>query len=259
MSFVPDGAGQASERIAGSLPYLRVLESLHLDLMPDCYLEIGVRNGGSLRFAQCEAIGVDPAPHLTFPLGVRTRVEVATSDAFFAAWSDSLSRPIELAFIDGMHLFEYALRDFMHIERRASRYGVVVVDDIFPNHPLQAARERVTRVWTGDVWKLRDCLERWRPDLTLTLLDTQPTGLMLITGLDPDNAVLATRYDDILRHYAGEAWQLPPPAVTRREGARVPDPAVLSSVFRGLRAIRHSRSKPVEMAALLGLLPEIGR
>ncbi len=259
MSSAAESAREAIETVAGSLPYLRVLESLHRDLQPECYLEIGVRNGGSLRFAECAAIGVDPAPNLTFPLGARTRVEVATSDAFFATDSVSLPGPIELAFIDGMHLFEYALRDFMHIERRASRYGVVVVDDVFPNHPLQAARERVTRVWTGDVWKLRDCLERWRPDLTLTLLDTQPTGLMLVTGLDPDNTVLATRYEDILRHYAAEAFRLPPPNVIRRDGARVPDPAVLSSVFRGLRAIRHSRSKPGEMAALLGLLDESER
>ena len=34
-----------------------------------------------------------------------------------------------------------------------ARNLVVIFDDIFPNHPLQAERDRQTQVWTGDVWK----------------------------------------------------------------------------------------------------------
>ncbi len=64
----------------------------------------------------------------------------------------------DLCFIDGMHLFEYALRDFMNVERCAAPGAIVVIDDIFPNHPAQGQRERRTRAWTGDVWRLVETL-----------------------------------------------------------------------------------------------------
>ena len=85
-----------------------------------------------------------------------------TSDDFFASpqCAAHLRQPIDLAFIDGMHLVEFALRDFMQVERRASRAGMIVLDDIFPNHPLQARRVRESGVWTGDVWKILPCLRR---------------------------------------------------------------------------------------------------
>ena len=84
-----------------------------------------------------------------------------------------------------MHLVEFALRDFMQVERRASRASVIVLDDIFPNHPLQAQRVRASGVWTGDVWKILPCLRRYRPDLALLALDANPTGLLLVANLDP--------------------------------------------------------------------------
>ncbi len=32
--------------------------------------------------------------------------------------------------------------------------------------------------WTGDVWKLIPILQRYRPDLQLTLFDAPPSGLV---------------------------------------------------------------------------------
>jgi hypothetical protein len=48
-----------------------------------------------------------------------------------------------------MHLFEYALRDFMNVEHCAAPGAIVVIDDIFSSHPAQAERKRRTRAWTG--------------------------------------------------------------------------------------------------------------
>lgn len=256
MSTDPFQTKPETEKIGGVLPYLNVLECLHRELQPSFYLEVGVRNGGSLRFAKCPAIGIDPAPNITFQQAPSTRIETTTSDDFFSARTEPFPAPIHLAFIDGMHLFEYALRDFINIERLASPYGVIVVDDIFPNHPLQAARDRQTRVWTGDVWKIRACLEAWRPDLHLTLLDTQPTGLMLISGLDSTNTTLASNYDAIIHMFDEDQYVLPPDTVIGREHSCVPDLTLLSSIFRSLRAIRHSKSSPADMAMMLNLLKQ---
>lgn len=161
--------------VAGGRPYLEVLGSVHAALRPRCYLEIGVRHGHSLALAADEAIGVDPAPRLTVALSARTTIFQETSDQFFRDRAKTtLAGGVDLAFIDGMHLFEYALRDFMNIEQHAHPAAVIVFDNIFPNHPLQAARERQTNVWTGDVWKIAACLRKYRPDLLLLQLSSAP-------------------------------------------------------------------------------------
>lgn len=246
---------RGQESTGGVIPYLEVLKLIHESLAPDFYLEIGVRNGGSLRLANGPAIGVDPAANLTYPLGRQAELVSATSDDFFSTQAGArLTQPVDLAFIDGMHLFEYALRDFINIERFASPYGLVVIDDVFPNHPLQAARDRKTRVWTGDVWKLRVCLQRWRPELRLLLLDTSPTGLMLIYGLQPGNDVLARNMDLILSDYLSPEFEQPPEEVLARNGALCPELPLLGSVLRGARAIRHSGVRREEFVSLMDVL-----
>lgn len=253
----PAGTGNP-ESIRGQIHYLKVIELLQSALAPGFYLEVGVRNGGSLRFAKCPAIGIDPAAAITFPLGPATRLAATTSDDFFAHHGDWIDRPIDLAFIDGMHLFEYALRDFIHIERHASPLAGVIIDDIFPNHPLQAERDRKTRAWTGDVWKLRACLEKWRPDLRLIPLDTNPTGLLLIFGLDRENTRLADHYEAIIEEFSRAEHAAPPADVIARRGACLPDMALLGSVLRGIRALRHVRGDRQQMFPLLDLLAPAG-
>jgi hypothetical protein len=65
---------------------------------------------------QAQAIGIDPQPRLEHALGARMRLFTETSDAFFAGRdlrAELGGAAVELAFIDSMHLFEFALRDFM--------------------------------------------------------------------------------------------------------------------------------------------------
>jgi hypothetical protein len=88
----------------------------------------------------------------------------SSSVAFFADHAPGLLQPApELAFIDGMHLFEFALRDLIHSERHMAPWGLVVIDDIYPCHPAQARRSRRTGSWTGDVWRLLPVLREHRP------------------------------------------------------------------------------------------------
>jgi predicted O-methyltransferase YrrM len=233
---VPLGA-PAAEMTQGEVPYLKVLERLHQVLNPPLYLEIGIRRGGSLRLAKRQAIGIDPDFDLTETLSEHVQLFRETSDTFFDTHASTvLTSGIDFAFIDGMHWFEYALRDFMHIERYANPSAVVVIDDIFPNHPLQANRKRQTRAWTGDVWKLYACLQQYRSDLTLIALNTAPTGLLLVTGLDPHNRVLWNHYNPIVRHFRSADCAEPPTSVLQRQAAQSPNDPAFWNTLQHLRS-----------------------
>lgn len=234
---VPPGTPE-EEAVRGARPYLEVLQQLHEGLQPRAYLEIGVRNGRSLQLARCPALGIDPAPELTVELPATTQVLRTTSDDFFELQVQQLHELApDFVFIDGMHLFEYALRDFMHVERLLAPGTVVVIDDVFPNHPSQARRQRSTRVWTGDVWRLFDTLQKMRPELAMCALDTAPSGLLVIAALSPENRVLWQRYNPTVR-VAQAASDPPPPAILERHGALPPQGEPLARLIELLRQFR---------------------
>ena len=221
--------------------YLEFLERLHAVVDPPAYLEIGVRHGDSLALARCPAVGVDPGYNLRVELGAQVAVFGETSDEFFrrpdglASFGD---RPVGLAFIDGMHLVEYALSDFIGVEKRAHWTSVVVFDDMLPRDAREAARDRRTRAWTGDVYKLSGILAEWRPDLVQIAVDTEPTGLLLVLGLDPESVRLSYYYDRILSSAVVPDPQRVPKDVLTRRGALDPE-AVLDASFWELVRDRH--------------------
>jgi hypothetical protein len=185
---------------------LDVLDGIHRRVRPRTYVEIGVEHGPSMRLALpgTRAIGVDPAPQIRWPTPRDCRIFPLESDQFFAEHrlNDLFGGlPTDLAFIDGMHLFEFALRDFSNVERSATPGSMVLVHDCRPIDAVTAARERTTNVWSGDVWKLIVVLRRYRPDLSIATADAPPTGLGIITNLDPTSTVLVDRYDEIVAEY----------------------------------------------------------
>jgi Methyltransferase domain len=221
-------AAPEAEIVRGAAVYGETLRLIHERLHPRVYVEIGIRHGFSLGLAQCDTIvGIDPQPELRVELSKRAHIAEMTSDAFFASddCAAILGQPIDFAFIDGMHLFEFALRDFINVERRASRSGIVAFDDVFPNHPIQARRQRESGVWTGDVWKMLACLRKYRQDLRLLTIDTTPTGMLLASNLDPENDVLRRNYDAIVAEYARDLDV--PSRILARDGAMSPsDPGL---------------------------------
>lgn len=244
----------SQEAVNGQRHYLEVLQLLHERLRPDLYMEVGVRNANSLKLARGHAVGIDPVKQFTDVLPETTLFYEMTSDDFFeAAKRSSIEEKVELAFIDGMHLFEYALRDFINIERYATPWTVVVFDDICPNHPLQAARDRETTVWTGDVWKLRDCLKRYRPDLAQIVLDTFPSGLLLVMGLDPNNTALSDNYQKILQEYVETDVPLPE-SIVLRAGVMAPTNEMVDSVCGLAARVRTSPAPVQEMQKIRKLM-----
>jgi hypothetical protein len=217
------------------------LSAIHASYEPRSYLEIGINDGRGLQRSHTRTIGVDPAFKIVAEVDCDLMLVRATSDDFFARENPIARFPegvIDLSFIDGLHIFEYALRDFMNAERLSGPNSVIILDDMLPRTVDEAARDRHTMEWTGDVFKVAQVLERYRPELVVIPLDTTPTGLLLVLGADPDNTVLKDNYDAILAEYVGQDPQQVPEEILHRTQAADPSKVLLSQVWGELAAAR---------------------
>jgi hypothetical protein len=223
------------EPVVAQTPRHDFLHELHKLLRPATYLEIGVQTGRSLAQAlpDTACVGIDPDPQISVPIPARRwRVAPMTSDEFFKLSGQPGERlsPIDLAFIDGMHLVEYCLRDFIGVERHArpDRRTVAVFDDVLPYSAAIAAREQPPGDWAGDCWKIDEILRCDRLDLTTILVDVDPTGALVVLGLDPANTLLIDRYDRTVRTYV-KPWTVPEEYIDRRYAVK---PAVALDLIR---------------------------
>ncbi len=248
---IPDVRGsEEEEAVRGDRPTHEVLAQIHAELAPRSYLEIGVETGASLALARCRAVGIDPMPAISVELPPTARVVSLTSDDFFdPAFGQRLKVPPDLVLIDGMHLFEFALRDFINVERVSSPTALVLIDDVLPANPAQASRVRRTRNWGGDVWKMQRYLQKRRPDLFVQPVNTGPMGLLLVAGLNPADQTLWTEYNAIVG--ASRKFTAPPAEVLGRKGSwRGTDPR-LGRIFDRLRQARNETFAPGELASEL--------
>jgi hypothetical protein len=229
--------------------YRRFLSQVHQRLRPRNYLEIGVRNGGSLSLSRCRSVAIDPAYSITAELNAPVSLFRTSSDEYFAR-PDPLhptnGEPFDLSFIDGLHLFEFALRDFINAERHSSNRGVIIFDDVLPRTVDEAARVRHTHAWTGDVYSVLGVIAKYRPELSVITIGTQPTGLLLITGLDPDNTVLSDRYTEILHEFRHPDPQPVPDHLLDRL-ATAPPQKVLDSGLLELLAKADPETSPADL------------
>lgn len=204
--------------------YRKVLRALFETGRYDTYLEIGTSTGGTLVLATGRAIAIDPAFGMkrnVMPGKSVLHAFQTTSDAFFET-EDPIAlmkgSTMDLAFLDGMHLFEFLLRDFINTEKVCAPGSLILMHDCLPLNRLMAQRQmsggepRVDRYygwWTGDVWKILPILAEHRPDLKVACLDAPPTGLVAISGLDPTSTVLQEHYEDIIARYTDEVLDTP--------------------------------------------------
>jgi len=233
---------------ASSLTRHEFLSGLHEVLQPRTYLEIGVADGSSLTLSRVRSIGVDPAFHITTPLHADLLLARETSDDFFAsgrAEEHLAGTPLDLGFIDGMHLAEFAYRDFLNVERLMSPTGIVVFDDMMPRSVHEAARDRYTLHWAGDVFKVAEVLRAERPDLIVIPVNTFPTGVVLVARVDPSSTVLSERYDAVLPALEAPDPQVLPEHVLRRTLA-VDGEDLLA--WDGWEALRGLRNRPRALA-----------
>ncbi len=208
----------------GGEHYLSTLARVHEALSPKTYLEIGVFTGSAFALSTCASIAVDPefridAAGVGGPLSRKPMVAFyqKTSDEFFETVNACgvLGSHLDFAFLDGMHLCEYLLRDFANAERLCHQRSVIALHDCLPVDNVMAERQPNIRIipgnpragwWSGDVWRTALLLKRRRPQLRMTVLDSSATGLVLVSGLNPADRSLLADYDSHVTEMM--SWQL---------------------------------------------------
>lgn len=240
-----------------------LLRGLHDVLMPRTYLEIGVNEGASLTLSRAKSVAVDPDFRVRHPLHCDLHLVKAKSDEFFTR-PDALAHldgvPVDLAFIDGMHLSEFAVRDFTNVERHLAPTGVAVFDDVLPRNALEAARVRLTGAWAGDVYKAVELVARHRPDLLVVLINTWPTGTAIVVGADPASEVLPEAYDSEVPYLEAPDPQSPPQEYMSRSAAVDPADLLASEAWPLLVAAREHGDPTLmeEAKSLLRSIPTLG-
>lgn len=147
------------------------------------------------------------------PCNLFARFHEVTSDAFFR--DAPPPRPIEVAFIDGLHTYEQSLQDVLNTLEVLAEDGVIVMHDCHPPnaaaaHPAKSLEDASamnlpgwTHEWCGDVWKTVCRLRLERDDLSIFVLDCD-YGLGVVTRGAPERPmaarvadVSALTYDDL--------------------------------------------------------------
>ena len=197
------------------IDYLTFFSQLDGALAPQAYFEIGTSTGSSVLCFSCDALCVDPIMQVERNV-IRQRKRLfflqMKSDEFFRQHTirQFLPNGPDIAFLDGMHRFEYLLRDFINTERECHPRSLILLHDCLPNNERMA--ERAPRLdadeaagtrfsWTGDVWRMLPILKKYRPELHVVPLDCPPTGLVACMNLDPSSRVLDRNYFDIVAEF----------------------------------------------------------
>jgi Methyltransferase domain len=163
------------------------------------YFEIGVHNGHVLfKIRSNFKIAVDPDFVFDFfrkagkilmnPYNLFNRYFEKTSDDFFRQDAERVfaNKNVQIALIDGLHQYDYALRDIENTLKYLSDDGVILVHDCNPlSHSAsgtwqewQASGEK--GFWNGDVWKAIVHLRSTRRDINIFVLDCDH-GLGVVT------------------------------------------------------------------------------
>jgi hypothetical protein len=105
------------------------------------YLEIGCQRNACFDSVMAEVkVGVDPAKGGTHRM---------TSDEYFSRYTDSF----DVILIDGLHTFEQSRRDAVNGLARLRQGGFMLLHDVLPNRWEEEHVPRLSKIWTGDVWK----------------------------------------------------------------------------------------------------------
>lgn len=207
--------GTAKTRTLNGMFYREYIWELLRQRRAKNWFEVGVHNGSTMAGVSCPCIGVDPGytpgPN---PIGQKREMHLyqMTSDEYFRDHDPRaiFGGPVDVSFLDGLHQFEYLLRDFINTEAVSAASSLIMLDDCLPVNIEIAERvwnpggrtiEETRGGWTGDVWKVVNILREYRPDLRIVAVDTTPSGNIGVVNLNPKSTVLRDRYFEIVEKY----------------------------------------------------------
>jgi hypothetical protein len=206
------------------------------------YLEIGVFLGKVFFFVRApRKIAVDPAFRFGFYRKFkRIFKEVSnlwakfyekTSDDFFATEAARLfaRKKIGVCLVDGMHEYDFALRDVENALNYLQQDGVIIMHDCNPATPEEAISFEAWKSidfksnWNGDVWKTIVHLRSLRDDINVFVLDCDQ-GLGVVTFGKPEKKLNFTEQQ--IRSFSYEDL-----AANRKEWLNLKDPSYFFEYF----------------------------
>lgn len=150
------------------------------------YLEIGVSKGNTFLHVPFQRkVAVDPKFLFKARNNAHETYHEITSDAYFAQLGDDVR--FDCVFIDGLHHWEQALRDFDNALQHTHRKSVIIIDDVYPCDEfsilrsqekavamrlLKAPGVRHARAWHGDVFKAAFMIAYFYPDISFATIDS---------------------------------------------------------------------------------------
>jgi len=104
------------------------------------------------------------------------------------------NKKIDIALVDGMHEYHYALRDVENTLKYLHNDGIIIMHDCNPlteeaSIPFTEWEAKgMTGTWNGDLWKTIVHLRSLRKDINVFVLDCDH-GLGIITKRKPENTL----------------------------------------------------------------------
>jgi hypothetical protein len=158
---------------------------IHARVPISTYLEIGVKKGKTFHqvpFQYKDA--VDPKFGFTPEDSAHTKYFQEGSDQYFERHAGD--RTFDLIFIDGLHHWEQALRDFENALSHVHERSLIVVDDVYPCDEFSVMRDqeaaiaarlkaapnsKYAKAWHGDVFKTAFAIHDHFPQVDYLTID----------------------------------------------------------------------------------------
>lgn len=175
-------------KVADGMDYYEFLNRIHGRYIFNDYFEIGSRDGKSLRFSNSPSIAIDPFFQLKSDfLGNKdyTLLFQEKSEEFFKNTIKQFPHlSCEFAFIDGLHLFEAALRDFVNLNSIAKSNALFLFHDCLPWNYEMTTRDYHSLAknapWTGDIWKLIPIFLDAGMSNEMCVIPSAPSGILAV-------------------------------------------------------------------------------
>ena len=193
------------------------------------YLEIGVSTGRVFfSILSTSKYAVDPLfkfsrwkvfrRTIKNPTNIFNKYYTSTSDDFFSKQAPEIfsQKRINVCLVDGMHEYDFALRDIENALKYLEDDGVIIVHDCNPVTEKMGSTFEEWKgrgydgEWNGDVWKAILHLRCTRNDVHVFVLDCD-YGLGIITKGKPENnltlpvdSIAKLSYQDF--HANRESW-----------------------------------------------------